>query len=167
MKIKQSKGVAITLTVIIVAPILFVCVFIIFDRGWADFVDTRLHEAFYVLLPLMVIVLLTVDKVIELKDDYIIIHHMKVFKRKIDLEDIRFVRLGKRLATSAKGASIPTSFLVIHTKNDKEKVDNIVGKRAMIVDLNFSKENREIIYKYFENKGLLESRKRIKYKNYS
>tara|TARA_R110002124_G_scaffold287365_1_gene474241 strand:- start:173635 stop:174111 length:477 start_codon:yes stop_codon:yes gene_type:complete len=158
MHFKQSKSVYIFIAALMNIPTL-IAGLIILGRGWDGFIETGMHQAFYLMVPLMIFVLLALDKSLELKPHQLIIRHMRVLKKVINVEDIRFVRLGSRMANG-----IPTFIFVVHSKNDTEKDDDYLGKRAMFVDLNFKKTEQEKIYKYFEEKGLLKDRKRHKYK---
>ena len=146
MRIHQSATIYIFLAILMNIPI-FLGIWMIFEKGWAAFIESGFHQAFYILIPLTGIMLLAVDKSIELNSAKVTIRHMKLFKKETNVEDILFVRLGTRMMRS-----IPVFFLAIHTKNDVEESDDILGKRAMIVDLNFTKKNREDIYEYFEEK---------------
>ncbi len=157
MRFSQSKHVYIFLALLINIPT-FIIIFIIVDRGWAGFLESEMHEALPIIFVTTVIVLLFADKTLELNNDNVTIHHAKIFKKVIKLDDILFVRLGKSTVRN-----IPISFLIFHTRHDPEKQDDVIGKRAKVVDLNFSKEDQEKIYQYFEEKGLLATRQRFEY----
>jgi len=158
MHIKQSKSIYIFIGGLMGAPLLLVG-FSFLGNSWAEILETGVHQILYIYIPLMVFTLLLLSKSVEFKPNQIILHQMKVFKKVINIEDLRFARLGSRCVRA-----IPTFIFVLHSKNDKEMDDDQLGKRTMFVDLNFNKEDREKIYKYFEDKNLLKDRKRYKYK---
>lgn len=159
MNLKQNKAIYIFLFVLMNIPCLL-AVWMVLTMGWADFLSSGFLAATIMMVIASLLVLLFVDKMVGLYDDHIVVTHMRFFKRRIEIKDIQCVRLGKR---QVNGTS--TFFLVVHTAHDDEESDLVVGKRTMFVDLNFTKPDREKIYSYFEGKGLLESRKRVKYQS--
>ncbi len=159
MRIQQGKSLYIFMFLLLNIPT-YIGIFMFFELGWNGFLEAGFLGPLVFLQILSLWLLLYIDKMVDLNEDHVVMTHMRLLKKRIKLKDIKFVRLGRRCVQS-----IPTFFLVIHTVHDKEPSDDVVGKRAMIVDLNFSKQSREKIYRYFEDKGLLESRKRFKYRN--
>lgn len=161
MHIKQSKGIFIFISGFVNIPTALMLVIWVRD-GTNRFIEAGGFEVLIMTSVLTVFVFLLIDKSIELHKNYIKINRMRLFGTIIKIKDIRFVRLGNVLV-AAGGVGIPSQVLVFHTKYDKKRTDSIVGDKAKVVDLNFKPEDRERIYRYFEDKKLLENRERFDY----
>jgi hypothetical protein len=165
MHLKQNPAFYYLMGFILNLPFIIILLTILgdFEAGLQRLLDGGFLPVFIIWLLVTFLLLVYMVKSIELNEDHIVLHHMKIFKKIIPLKDVRFVRLGTVMVETGNGTH-KGSFMAFHTIHDKKSDDDVANGKATIVTLNFKAKDKEKIYTYFEKHGLLKDRKRYKYK---